>query len=422
MNNVLARFAFISVGIFLVFMVGAAGADTLVQFNLNYSVNGSSGPVTSYLVQLFDQQAPITVSNFLSYVTSLDYNGSMIHRDAHNYPNIYPYLSWDHFVVQGGGYIPYVYNNQIYVDPIASHGTITNEFSPTRSNVRGTIAMAKGDNPNSATSEWFVNVVDNSSNLDNQNGGFTVFGQVVGEGMKLIDAVDNLQIYNYGGAFNQLPLKNNSLTMNNLIIVTSATVIPTIDWKGGSGSGPTNWDLAANWNPSTSAPNSPGSKISFGNQTSNNVVNMVSANRTVGNLFFSATHSTTIQSTTGKILTLDNSGSPSTIGVAGSHIISAPVLLNNDVNISGIGTLDLSGGVSGSHAMNVLGGEVTASSIRVNTLCIGAGAKVVIQPRTGNGPQGGQITPIPEPSTIVSLCIGAISLLAYGLQRRKRAV
>ncbi len=64
------------------------------------------------------------------------------------------------------------------LNPITSYGPIQNEFSSDRSNVSGTIAMAKvGNDPNSATSQWFVNLGDNSANLDNQNGGFTVFGK-----------------------------------------------------------------------------------------------------------------------------------------------------------------------------------------------------------------------------------------------------
>jgi hypothetical protein len=81
------------------------------------------------------------------------------------------------------------------------------------SNTAGTIAMAKVDgDPNSATSQWFFNVGDNSANLDFQNGGFTVFGYVLGDGMDVINAFSALPTVNlsaslgpYGGPFNAMP-------------------------------------------------------------------------------------------------------------------------------------------------------------------------------------------------------------------------
>jgi hypothetical protein len=200
-------------------------------------------------------------------------------------------------------------------------------------------------------------------------------------------------------------------------LAQSAAVVP--DWKGGNSSGPTDWGLSANWNPGSTVPNGPGTNVCFGNQLStNNVVDIMSAGRTIGTIIFAANSSTTIQSTGGFSLTLDNSGSASTINVAGSHIIDTPVLLNNDVNISGLGTLNLSGGISGPHGMNVLSGNLTAMSISVNTLTIGSGVEVTIQALPG-GPLSGIITPVPEPSTLVLLGIHVISLLAYAWRRWK---
>jgi len=75
---------------------------------------------------------------------------------------------------------------------VESFGNVENE--PVYSNVRGTIAMAKvAGNPNSATSQWFFNLKDNSQNLDVQNGGFTVFGQVIGDGMDIVDNIAKLE-------------------------------------------------------------------------------------------------------------------------------------------------------------------------------------------------------------------------------------
>lgn len=122
--------------------------------------------------------APITTANFLQYVEDKFYDGTIIHRVVPN------------FVIQGGGFLPGM------IQPPGIRGPIQNEFDPRRSNVRGTVAMAKlGSDPNSATSQWFVNLADNSSNLDTQNGGFTVFANVV-EGMDVVDAIAAVPLNN----------------------------------------------------------------------------------------------------------------------------------------------------------------------------------------------------------------------------------
>ena len=127
----------------------------------------SKGDIVIQLVS----DAPITTANFLTYVNENFYDGTIFHRVVSG------------FVVQGGGYLPGM------IAQTGVHDPIQNEFSSTRSNVRGTVAMAKlGGDPNSATSQFFFNLADNSSNLDNQNGGFTVFANVV-EGMDVVDAI-----------------------------------------------------------------------------------------------------------------------------------------------------------------------------------------------------------------------------------------
>jgi cyclophilin family peptidyl-prolyl cis-trans isomerase len=149
-------------------------------------------------VVLFDQEglgAPKTVQNFQNYVNSGSYENTIIHRSNPN------------FVIQGGGFTV----NNLTLGIVPTNTPVENEFSPQRSNVRGTIAMAKlGNNPNSATSQWFFNLEDNSSNLNNQNGGFTVFGQVSsGNDLNTIDAIAAVPIYNASGlhpAWSDLPL------------------------------------------------------------------------------------------------------------------------------------------------------------------------------------------------------------------------
>ncbi len=125
-------------------------------------------------VNLYDQSTPLTVANFLQYVNEAIYTDSVIHRIVPG------------FVVQGGGFT--LVNNTL--SPLTNLGTVLNE--PVFSSVRGTIAMAKiGGDPNSASNQWFFNLADNSNNLDAQNGGFTVFGEVTGDGLAIVSAIEN---------------------------------------------------------------------------------------------------------------------------------------------------------------------------------------------------------------------------------------
>lgn len=141
-----------------------------------------STSIGDYSIELLDDVAPLTVQNFLNYVAKDDYNGTYLHRVV------------DNFVVQGGGY-----GFELFVGPIpiVTDPPVPNEFNV--SNTRGTVAMAKlGGDPNSATSQWFVNLADNSPTLDTDNGGFTVFGNVLGDGMTILDAIDDLPTIGLG--------------------------------------------------------------------------------------------------------------------------------------------------------------------------------------------------------------------------------
>ena len=145
-------------------------------------------PLGEVEIDLFEVETPQTVANFLKYVNDGDFANSFIHRSV------------EEFVIQGGGFT----YSEGAPDSVPTDPPVVNE--PGISNLRGTIAMAKlsGD-PNSATSQWFINLADNSENLDAQNGGFTVFGQVT-KGMDVVDAIAAVQIWNAGGQFNELPL------------------------------------------------------------------------------------------------------------------------------------------------------------------------------------------------------------------------
>jgi peptidyl-prolyl cis-trans isomerase A (cyclophilin A) len=132
-----------------------------------------STSIGDFSIELLDETAPITVQNFLDYVHRNDFNGTYFHRVI------------DNFVAQGGAY-----RFEPFVGPIdvPTDAPIVNEVNI--SNLRGTVAMAKLDgDPDSATNQWFVNLEDNV-NLDTLNGGFTVFGNVLGSGMDIVDAID----------------------------------------------------------------------------------------------------------------------------------------------------------------------------------------------------------------------------------------
>jgi cyclophilin family peptidyl-prolyl cis-trans isomerase len=193
-------------------------------------------------IELFGQQKPITVSNFLKYVDQ----GRFFVTDptTHQTASSFIHRSIPGFIIQGGSFLG-------TVDPSPSAGEPADSIQPTQvavfpkiqnepgiSNTRGTIAMAQaGSDPGSATSGWFINLADNGgapANLDIrfQNAGpYTVFGKVVGNAMTVVDAIAAVKTYNAnpppgGGPFDNLPLRN--YTPPNYIRVPNLVSIPTI--------------------------------------------------------------------------------------------------------------------------------------------------------------------------------------------------
>ena len=171
-------------------------------------------------INLYDETTPVTVQNFLNYVSAGRYDGTVIHRSAPG------------FVIQGGGF---VFEQQLPLQAVSTNAAIVNE--PKWSNVRGTVAMAKlANNPNSATNQWFINLANNSGgapSLDKQNGGFTVFGQISSTDMAVVDAIAALPRFNFPGIEN-LPLRNYSntdrddnkpLQADNLITIETVVVV-----------------------------------------------------------------------------------------------------------------------------------------------------------------------------------------------------
>lgn len=207
-----------------------ANTDTLlVDLASHIGLSEVSGAIARFSsnlgefdIELLPDSAPDTVQNFLNYVNDGDYVNSFFHRSVPG------------FIVQAGGFT--IEESSILSVPVDT--PVVNEFSV--SNTRGTVAMAKmGGDPNSATSQWFFNLEDNSGNLDNQNGGFTVFARVIGNGMDVVDAIAELQVFDAtaslgGGAFSDLPLRTATLAPENLVVISSIQVLPVLPPAAGS--------------------------------------------------------------------------------------------------------------------------------------------------------------------------------------------
>src|SRR4051812_7462203 len=152
-------------------------ADSFVE--LDYNIFLANRVRSTAFIQLFDDR-PQTVANFLQYVNGSYYDVTLMHRLAVDSSTHLPSF------LQGGGFYPTYLpepaplnvslNPNAVVDldgnPATPNPTVPNEFTnaPLRSNVKGTIAMAKlGNDPNSASNQWFINLNNNSANLDFQN-------------------------------------------------------------------------------------------------------------------------------------------------------------------------------------------------------------------------------------------------------------
>jgi peptidyl-prolyl cis-trans isomerase A (cyclophilin A) len=217
---------------------GAAGTGTTIdlsRFIDDPSVNTQVRFATelgNIDLQLFDQQKPITVANFLKYVREGRYDGTFVHRSVRD------------FVIQGGGFAPPSFAH-IPTDPPIQLEAST---PPVLSNTRGTIAMARTSSPNSATSEWFINTDDNAATLDpgsptaSDPAGYAVFGEVINGTLTTVDAIAALPIFDVGGdgsPFGTVPLRNYTQqdfqnqvqpTANNLV-TTTATTLPKLTYQ-----------------------------------------------------------------------------------------------------------------------------------------------------------------------------------------------
>jgi peptidyl-prolyl cis-trans isomerase B (cyclophilin B) len=134
----------------------------------------SKGSIT---LELYPDKAPKTVENFLGYVRAGHFDGTIFHR-------VIP-----RFMIQGGGFTAEMQQKQ-------TRPPIPNEADNGLRNERGTIAMARTGDPNSATAQFFINTADNRSlnhtGKDQQGWGYAVFGKVV-EGMQVVDAIEKVE-------------------------------------------------------------------------------------------------------------------------------------------------------------------------------------------------------------------------------------
>lgn len=135
------------------------------------------------IIQLNAEKAPVSSANFLTYVNEGFYNGTIFHRVIPD------------FMAQGGGF-------DTSFTQKAVHAPIKNEANNGLTNTRGTLAMARTNDPNSATAQFFINLKDNSflnhTSQTSSGWGYAVFGEVI-EGMDVVDAMAKQATSNRGG-------------------------------------------------------------------------------------------------------------------------------------------------------------------------------------------------------------------------------
>jgi peptidyl-prolyl cis-trans isomerase A (cyclophilin A) len=167
-----------------------AQTSVVVPSGPHVMIDTSMGPIE---VVLYQDKSPITVDNFLKYVRAGHYDGTIFHRVIPG------------FMIQGGG------KTVDFVDRTGERPPIRNEARNGLRNLRGTLAMARTNDPNSATAQFFINVRDNAS-LDFGIGGagYAVFGEVV-SGMDVVDKIITVQTTDKGPNQN-VPIKSVIMT------------------------------------------------------------------------------------------------------------------------------------------------------------------------------------------------------------------
>jgi peptidyl-prolyl cis-trans isomerase A (cyclophilin A) len=170
---------------FLTGLLLALASTVALATNPVVEMQTSQGTI---LIELYPEQAPKTVENFLDYVKSGFYNGTVFHRVI------------DGFMIQGGGFTSYMQEKP-------TRAPIPNEAKNGLKNAAGTIAMARTSNPHSATGQFFINLVDNRS-LDYPSfdgWGYAVFGKVI-KGMDVVTKIGKVETTR-AGAHQNVPVQ-----------------------------------------------------------------------------------------------------------------------------------------------------------------------------------------------------------------------
>jgi cyclophilin family peptidyl-prolyl cis-trans isomerase len=141
----------------------------------------------SFIIELNAERAPLTVPHFLKYVDQGHYTGTIFHRVISN------------FVIQGGGF------DKDY-KPTSAPTKVVNESGNGLTNVRGTVGMARGEEPHGSDVQFYVNLYDNEALDPNQTRwGYAVFGKVV-QGMDVVDKIGNVATTTHG-VFKDTPVE-----------------------------------------------------------------------------------------------------------------------------------------------------------------------------------------------------------------------
>jgi cyclophilin family peptidyl-prolyl cis-trans isomerase len=204
----------------------AAGTESVARDRVYMLVTRSGSLLGKIVIQLYPDDAPVTVRNFQMYVDEEFHRGTIFHRLAKN-------AEGEVSVVQGGGFLPGMEEKE------PTHSPIRIESDNGLLNERGTVAMARTSDPNSATSQFYFNVIDNPD-FDWQSSeqpGYTVFGRVV-EGMEIVDTIASVKTHSVGG-YQDVPVEDIAIMRIGYDTDTSGTSTASGDTGGDDTRNPT---------------------------------------------------------------------------------------------------------------------------------------------------------------------------------------